>query len=80
MEITSKSYLSEHHLDDIARSAAKGLCDYFGIPFREPAEEAPAPLYRVQVGAFRDLEKARAFLAAVREAGFGDAFLTTATS
>lgn len=25
------------HLTDVARSAAKGLCDYFGIPFVEPS-------------------------------------------
>ena len=68
------------HLTDVARSAAKGLCDYFGIVFREPEENAPSPLYRVQVGAFRDPEKARAFLTTVRQAGFGEAFLTTVNS
>ncbi len=65
------------HLTEVARSAAKGLCDYFGIVFREPQQTTPDLLYRVQVGAFRDLNNARAFLATVREAGFGDAFLTT---
>ena len=67
------------HLTDVARSAAKGLCDYFGIVFREPQNPA-APLYRVQVGAFRDPEKARAFLATVRQAGFGNAFVTAVNS
>jgi hypothetical protein len=61
----------------VARSAAKGLCDYFGIVFREPRPPLSAPLYRVQVGAFRDADNARAFLATVRAAGFGEAFITT---
>lgn len=74
------------HLTDVARSAAKGLCDYFGIPFREPQMQAeppaedptePATLYRVQVGAFADLDRARAYLETVRAAGFPEAFLTT---
>lgn len=65
------------HLTDVARSAAKGLCDYFGIVFREPQQTHPAPLYRVQVGAFREEENARAFLATVRKAGFSEAFITT---
>ena len=65
------------HLTEVARSAAKGLCDYFGIVFREPQPSLSAPLYRVQVGAFRDADNARAFLATVRAAGFGEAFITT---
>ena len=60
----------------VARSAAKGLCDYFGIVFREPQPQS-APLYRAQVGAFQNLDNARAFLATVRAAGFGEAFITT---
>jgi len=27
------------HLSDVARSACKGFCEYFGIPFVEPGEE-----------------------------------------
>lgn len=70
------------HLTDVARSAAKGLCDYFGIPFRDVEVQAEKPaelatLYRVQVGAFADLDRARAYLETVRAAGFPDAFLTT---
>ena len=68
------------HLTAVARSAAKGLCDYFGIVFREPQPPLSAPLYRVQVGAFTDLARARAFLETVRQQGFGEAFLTTAES
>lgn len=67
------------HLTEVARSAAKGLCDYFSLPFREPDAAADTtPLYRVQAGAFRDYDRAQAFLNKVRAAGFPEAFLTTA--
>lgn len=75
------------NLRSVARSAAKGLCDYFGLPFREPytvadppAEEIPtetAPLYRVQVGAYRNRSGAETLLKEVREAGFPEAFIAT---
>lgn len=72
-----------------ARSAAKGLCDYFSLPFVEPytvadppqEEETPtetAPLYRVQVGAYRNRSGAESLLEEVRAAGFPNAFITTA--
>lgn len=76
------------NLRSVARSAAKGLCDYFNLPFVEPytvadppeEEEAPnepAPLYRVQVGAFRSRSGAEALLREVRAAGFSAAFIAT---
>ena len=85
---------SKNHdnLRSVARSAAKGLCDYFNLPFVEPytvaappeedipAPDSPAetaPLYRVQVGAFRNRSGAEALLKAVRQAGFPEAFITT---
>lgn len=47
---------------DIARALAKGVCDYFGVPFLEPEDSADLPeekpeaggFYRVQLGAFRE--------------------------
>ena len=77
------------NLRAVARSAAKGLCDYFNLPFVEPytvadppkEEEVPtesAPLYRVQVGAYRSRSGAEALLSQVRAAGFGEAFIATA--
>lgn len=77
------------NLRSVARSAAKGLCDYFGLPFVEPytvadppaeeapAESAPAPLYRVQVGAFSSRSGAESLLKELREAGFTAAFIAT---
>ncbi|MBO5121755.1 MAG: SPOR domain-containing protein, partial [Oscillospiraceae bacterium] len=77
------------NLRSVARSATKGLCDYFNLPFREPytvadppeEEEVPmetAPLYRVQVGAYRNRSGAEALLREVRAAGFSNAFIATA--
>ena len=77
-----------NNLRSVARSAAKGLCDYFNLPFVEPytvadppaEEEVPtetAPLYRVQVGAFRSRSGAEALLREVRAAGFPNAFIAT---
>lgn len=76
------------NLRAVARSAAKGLCDYFALPFVEPytvadppqdtpTEDTPATLYRVQVGAFTSRSGAESLLKAVREAGFGEAFIAS---
>ena len=65
-----------NHLRDIARATAKGMCEYFGIPFRDPDEKKT--LYRVQLGAFHNLDNARKFLETVRQ-NFPAAFITTVT-
>lgn len=65
-----------NHLRDIARATAKGMCEYFGIPFVDPDEQKT--LYRVQLGAFHNLDYARKFLETVRQ-DFPAAFITTVT-
>ena len=68
------------HLDDVARSAAKGLCDYFGIPYVAPKKETAVQgdtIYRVQVGAFKQKDNADAYLKKVQAAGFPDAYIST---
>jgi N-acetylmuramoyl-L-alanine amidase len=67
------------HLDDVACSAAKGLCDYFGIPYVAPKKETAVQsdtIYRVQVGAFKQKDNADAYLKKVQAAGFPDAYIT----
>ncbi len=54
------------HTDDIGRAIADGLCAYFGID---------RPLYRVQVGAFREKKNAEALRDALKAAGYS-AFIT----
>ena len=43
----------------------------------EVNEQLATPLYRVQVGAFRDKENAENFLETVKKAGFENAFIVT---
>ena len=66
----------------IGEAIARGICDYFGLTFKEqeppkPAEpEQPAEqkLYRVQVGAFASRTNAEKMVQRLKAAGF-DAFL-----
>lgn len=60
----------------IGEAIAHGICDYFGVTFKEPEQPKPAKpvttdtLYRVQVGAFAVRENAEKMLARLKEAGF----------
>ena len=60
----------------IGESIARGICDYFGVTFKEPEQPKPAKpvttdtLYRVQVGAFAVRENAEKMLARLKAAGF----------
>ena len=60
----------------IGETIAQGICDYFGVTFKEPEQPKPAKpvttdtLYRVQVGAFAVRENAEKMLARLKAAGF----------
>lgn len=60
----------------IGEAIAHGVCDYFGVTFKEPEQPKPAKpvttdtLYRVQVGAFAVRENAEKMLARLKAAGF----------
>ena len=60
----------------IGEAIARGICDYFGVTFKEPEQPKPAEpvttdtLYRVQVGAFAIRENAEKMLARLKAAGF----------
>ena len=61
----------------IGEAIAHGICDYFGVTFKEPEQPKPATtdkLYRVQVGAFAVRENAEKMLARLKAAGF-DGFI-----
>ena len=61
----------------IGETIAHGICDYFGVTFKEPEQPKPATtdkLYRVQVGAFSVRENAEKMLARLKAAGF-DGFI-----
>ena len=62
----------------IGETIARGICDYFGVTFREkeqpkpvePEKPATDKLYRVQVGAFAVRENAEKMLQRLKAAGF----------
>ena len=72
------------HKEEIAEAIAHGICDYFGVAYKAPAQasvQAPVQsdkLYRVQIGAYKKKENAEAQLAKAKKAGFSDAFITEA--
>ena len=64
------------HTTTIAEAICKGVCEYFGIPYKAPNGEAPKTemLCHVQVGAFRDRKNAEKILESVKSCRF-DAFI-----
>lgn len=59
----------------IGETIARGICDYFGVTFKEPeqpepAETTPDKLYRVQVGAYANRANAEKMLQRLKAAGF----------
>ena len=62
----------------IGEAIARGICDYFGVTFKEkeqpkpvePEKPATDKLYRVQVGAFAVRENAEKMLQRLKDAGF----------
>ena len=74
---TTAKWIVEHTVD-IGEAIARGICDYFGVTFREkeqpkpvePEKTATDKLYRVQVGAFAVRENAERMLQRLKNAGF----------
>lgn len=63
------------HTDDIGEAIARGICDYFGVTFKERPKPATInKLYRVQVGAFRNRENAERMLR-ILQVDYPDAFI-----
>lgn len=63
------------HTKTIAEAICRGVCEYFGVPYKAP-DEAPRTetLYHVQVGAFKDRKNAEKMLKSVKDCGF-EAFI-----
>ena len=65
----------------IGETIAHGICDYFGIKFKEDSTTKPVTsntLYRVKVGAYTNKTNAEAMLAKLKLAGI-DGFIVTVT-
>ena len=59
----------------IGEAIAEGICNYYGIKFVAPAEDKESDvIYRVQVGAFRNPDNAKAQLDKIKADGY-DAFI-----
>ena len=57
----------------IGETIARGICDYFGVTFKEPEQPNPsegATIYRVQVGAYVKRENAENMLAKLKKDGY----------
>ena len=66
----------------IGEAIAHGICDYFGVTFKEPEQPKPVEpasdvLYRVQIGAYKVKANAEKRLEEAKAAGFADAFIVT---
>ena len=67
----------------IGEAIAHGICDYFGVTFKEPEQPKPVDpekkyvLYRVQIGAYKIKANAEKRQAEAKAAGFTDAFIVT---
>jgi N-acetylmuramoyl-L-alanine amidase len=66
------------HIHQIGVELAKGICEFAKTPFVNPYATASETVskYKVQVGAFANLDNAKALLEEVKKAGFTDAFIT----
>ena len=59
--------------DKIGEAIARGICDCFGVTFKEKEQPKPATtdkLYRVQVGVFKERQNAEKMLTRLKSAGF----------
>lgn len=59
-----------HNLDVIADAIAKGVCDCFGVKYKEGDTLGESEIYRVQVGAFKNRDYAEVMKAKLIAAGY----------
>lgn len=59
-----------HNLDVIADAIARGVCDCFGVKYKEGEALDDSAIYRVQVGAFKNRDYAEAMKAKLIAAGY----------
>ena len=76
-ERAAKWLLDDANLDKLARAEAEILVKYYGMEAKPVQPEQPQTLYRVQVGAYAVRANAEKQLAAIKAAGFTDAYITT---
>lgn len=67
--------ISPEFQKEVATEHAKGICDFFGINYIETAKQDPTPtesskLYKVQIGAFKELANAKKLVEEAKAKGF----------
>lgn len=64
------------HTEKIGEAICKGICNHYGVVYKAaPASEPENVIYKVQIGAFHNKDRANALLAKAKAAGFSDAFI-----
>lgn len=60
------------HTQTIAEAICEGVCEYFGVPYKAPADLSlkSDKIYYVQVGAFKDRRNAEKMVESVKACGF----------
>jgi N-acetylmuramoyl-L-alanine amidase len=66
----------DHELKKLGIAYAKAVAEYLKLEEKKAPVVEKNVLYRVQVGAYRDIKNAEKQLAKVKAAGFADAFIT----
>ncbi len=64
-----------NNTNTIGEAIAKGVCNYFGIEYKNASSSQSDKLYRVQIGAFKARKNAEVQLQKAKQAGFNDAFI-----
>ena len=59
----------------IGEAICKGVCSYFGVPYKSDSTAPSGKLYRVQIGAFSQKANAEKQLEKAKNADFSDAFI-----
>lgn len=65
-----------NNTNTIGEAIAKGVCNYFGITYKDDSSSQSDKIYRVQIGAFKVKSNAEAQVQKAKQAGFNDAFIT----
>lgn len=80
--IDSKDFDSideEHEKKAMATAIAKGILEYYSIPYveEEPIKDGKTIMFRVAVGSYKDKENAVKMMERAKQQGFKDSFICT---
>lgn len=64
-----------NNVKSLGEAICKGVCNYYGVTYKEDFSDNSDKLYRVQIGAFKEKSNAENCLQKAKNAGFTDAFI-----